>query len=140
MNGKTFVAFFVAVALAFSMSAATGFWPFGKSATEKWLEKIGLPEGASYVGEPDFSDLDGTKPEMLLQEVAMDGDPESIRQEFVKRCVAAGLVVTSASNPSTAQMPLCKSKAAGSDVDFFVDARCESTKCRVFLEFRKFGI
>ena len=41
MNGKTFVSVFVVVALAFSVSAATGFWPFGKSATEKWLEKIG---------------------------------------------------------------------------------------------------
>ena len=140
MNGKTFVSVFVVVALAFSVSAATGFWPFGKSATEKWLEKIGLPEGASYVGEPDVSDLDGTKPEMLLQEVAMDGDPENIRQEFVKRCVAAGVADTSASNPSTAQMPLCKSKPGGGDVDFLVDARCEGNKCKVFLEIRKFGI
>lgn len=141
MNGKTFVSVFIVVALAFSLSAVTGFWPFGKSATEKWLAKIGLPEGASYVGEPDFSDLDGTKPEILIQEVAMEGDPQSILQEFVKRCVAAGLVDTSANNPSTAQIPLCKSKSEGGDeVDFFVDTRCEGTKCRVFLEFRKFGI
>jgi hypothetical protein len=140
MNGKVLVIALVAAMLAFSVSVATGFWPFGKSATEQWLEKIGLPEGASYVGEPDISDQDGTKPEMLLQEVAMDGEPEGILQEFLKRCLAVGMVDTSANNPSTAQMPLCKSKPGGGDMDFFVDARCENTKCRVFLELHKFGI
>ena len=140
MNGKPIIIALVAVILAASLSAATGFWPFGKSSTEKWLEKIGLPEGASYVGEPEVSDLDGTKPEMLLQEVAMDGDPEGIKQAFVKRCVAAGLVDTSANNPTTAQMPICKSKPGGSDVEFLVDPRCEGGKCRVFLQIRKLGI
>lgn len=141
MTSKAFVIALVAAILAFSVSAAIGFWPFGRPATEKWLEKIGLPEGASYIGEPDVSDLDGTKPEMLLQEVAMEGDPAGIRQAFLNRCVAAGLVQSAGdASGTTAQSPLCESKPGDSSVDFLVDVRCEGTKCRVFLELRKFGI
>lgn len=140
MNSKAFVIALVAAVAAISFAALTGFWPFGKSPTEQWLNKIGLPEGAVYVGKPEISDQDGTKPEMLMQEVAMDGEPASIRQEFAKRCVTAGLEDTSAVNPSTAQMPLCKSKPGASDVDFFVDATCEGTKCRVLLELHKYGL
>lgn len=141
MNGKAFVIALVAAILAFSLSAALGIWPFGRPATEKWLEKIGLPEGAAYVGAPEISDMDGTKPEMLLQEVAMEGDPAGIRQEFLKRCVSAGLVDSGAAGSgSTAQSPLCQNKPGSETLDFIVDVRCEGAKCRVFLELHKFGI
>jgi hypothetical protein len=140
MNGKAFVPLFVVVTLLFSFSAAFGFWPFGKSATEEWLEKIGLPEGATYVGEPDIEYEDGNQPETMLQEVAIKGDPKSVRRIFEQRCLAAGMKKPNADELQIEPTLICVSPRGWGTPWVMFEAVCDGAKCRNFLEIHKIGL
>jgi hypothetical protein len=140
MKSKLFVVAFVTITLIASFSGAFGIWPFWQSVTTEWLEKIGLPDGAAYVGEPDIRYEDGNQPEMLLQEIAIKGDPATVRRIFEQRCLAAGMSKPNADELQIEPTLICVSPRGRGTPWVMFEAVCEGANCRNFLEIHKIGL
>jgi len=100
------------------------------------LRALGLPEAATEISEIDESGPDGPMPEIALRTFRLAGEPTEIRQEFLRRCQAAGLGPADDEMLEMDPSTLCSQRSGSGVQQVILDPKCQFGNCRVSLEVR----